>query len=210
MLLPPNATALLQVLQAKSTEGHAWGWSRSGSSERALYRATSEEVSGSCDVHTCGPGAPPLAVSGWHRDADKFRFLKVPVSQTGLFGDAAGNMAQQFPAAQDQVPAFHLAALPPVRRWSWWSPLYGVWVPGAHPSHWLLRTFWLGYAIQFARRPPKFRGIHLTAVKAADAHILWEESLSYWRRTWWNRSLQPIWRKGFSAFTSLCPRKAVG
>ncbi len=21
-------------------------------------------VSGSCDVHTCGPGAPPLAVSG--------------------------------------------------------------------------------------------------------------------------------------------------
>ncbi len=32
MLPPPNATALLQVLQAKSTEGHARGWSRSGSS----------------------------------------------------------------------------------------------------------------------------------------------------------------------------------
>ncbi len=30
--------ALLQVLQAKSTEGHARGWSRSGSSERAPYR----------------------------------------------------------------------------------------------------------------------------------------------------------------------------
>ncbi len=43
------------------------------------------------------------------------------------------------------------------------------------------------------------RVIHLTAVKAADAHILWEESLSYWRRTWWYRSLQPIWRQGFSA-----------
>ncbi len=71
MLPPSNATALLQVLQAKSTEGHARGWSRSGSSERAPYRtwshATSDEgygtVSGSCDVHTCGPGAPPLAVS---------------------------------------------------------------------------------------------------------------------------------------------------
>ncbi len=47
MLPPPYAMALLQVLQAKSTEGHAWGCSRSGSSERALYRswhhATSDE-----------------------------------------------------------------------------------------------------------------------------------------------------------------------
>ncbi len=110
-----------------------------------------------------------------------------------------------------QVPAFHLAALLRVRRWSRWSRLYGVWVPGAaQPSRWLLRTIWLDYAIQFARCPPKFRGIHLTAVKAADAHDFWEESLSYWRRTWWYRSLQPIWRQGFSALTSLCPRKAVG
>ncbi len=60
-------------------------------------------VSGLCDVHTCGPGVPPLAVSGWHKDADKVRFLKVPVSQTGLFGDTTGNMAQQFPAAQEQT-----------------------------------------------------------------------------------------------------------
>ncbi len=88
-------------------------------------------------------------------------------------------------SATGQVPAFHLAALLRVRRWSRWSRLYGVWVPGAaQPSRWLLRTIWLGYAIQFARRPPKFRGIHLTVVKAADAHVLWEESLSYWRRTW--------------------------
>ncbi len=71
--------------------------------------ATSDEgygtVSRSCDVHTCGPGAPPLGVSGWHRDVDKVWFLKVPVSQTGLFGDATGNMAQQFPAAQEQTEA---------------------------------------------------------------------------------------------------------
>ncbi len=46
------------------------------------------EFSGSCDIHTCGPGASPLAVSGRHRDADKVQFLKVSVSQTGLFGDA--------------------------------------------------------------------------------------------------------------------------
>ncbi len=44
-------------------------------------------------------------------------------------------------SATDQVPAFHLAALLRVRRWSRWSCLYGVWVPGAaQPSRWLLRT----------------------------------------------------------------------
>ncbi len=57
-----------------STGGHARGWSRSRSSERALYhfwpRATSDEghcvVFGSCDVHTCGPGASPGCVwSTW-------------------------------------------------------------------------------------------------------------------------------------------------
>ncbi len=64
-------------------------------------------------------------------------------------------------SATGQVPAFHLAALLRVRRWSRWSRLYGVWVPeAAQPSRWLLRTIWLGYAIQFARCPPKFRGIH--------------------------------------------------
>ncbi len=44
-------------------------------------------------------------------------------------------------SATGQVPAFHLAALLRVRRWSRWSRLYGVWVPGAaQPSRWLLRT----------------------------------------------------------------------
>ncbi len=35
----------------------------------------------------------------------KVRFLKGSVSQTGLFGDAIGNMALQFPAAQEQTEA---------------------------------------------------------------------------------------------------------
>ncbi len=69
-------------------------------------------------------------------------------------------------------------------------------------SRWLLWTTWLGYAIQFTRRSPRF---HLTAVKACVGR-----SLSCWRGTWWSRSLQPIWRQGFTALTSLCPRKAVG
>ncbi len=86
-LPPPNATALLQVLfRLKALRDMHRGGYDPEVLRRALYRtwprATSDEgygtVSGSCDVHTCDPGAPPLAVSGWHRDADKVgssRFL---------------------------------------------------------------------------------------------------------------------------------------
>ncbi len=38
----------------------------------------------------------------------------------------------------------------------------GAWLARPSPSRWLLRTIRLGYAIQFARRPPKFRGIRFT------------------------------------------------
>ncbi len=44
----------------------------------------------------------------------------------------------------------------------------GAWLALPGPSRWLLRTIRLGYAIQFARRPPKFRGVHFTSVKAVD------------------------------------------
>ncbi len=86
-LPPPNATVLLQVLfRLKALRDMHGGGYDPEVLRRAPYRtwprATSDEgygtVSGSCDVHTCGPGAPPLAVSGWHRDADKVgssRFL---------------------------------------------------------------------------------------------------------------------------------------
>lgn len=45
----------------------------------------------------------------------------------------------------------------------------------APKSHWLIRTIRLGYVIQFARHPTKFRGIHFTSVKAVDAHVLQAE-----------------------------------
>ncbi len=51
----------------------------------------------------------------------------------------------------------------------------GAWLALPSPSRWLLRTIRLGYAIQFARRPPKFRGIRFTSVKAADAPVLHAE-----------------------------------
>ncbi|KAL0185586.1 hypothetical protein M9458_017256, partial [Cirrhinus mrigala] len=48
----------------------------------------------------------------------------------------------------------------------------GAWLVLPGPSRWLLRTIRLGYAIQFAWRTPKFRGIHFTSVEAADAPVL--------------------------------------
>ncbi len=48
----------------------------------------------------------------------------------------------------------------------------GAWLALPSPSRWLLQTIRLGYAIQFARRPTKFRGIRFTSVKAADAPVL--------------------------------------
>ncbi len=47
-----------------------------------------------------------------------------------------------------------------------------AWLVLPSPSRWLIRTIRLGYAIQFARRPPKFRGVHFTSVKAVDTHVL--------------------------------------
>ncbi len=52
----------------------------------------------------------------------------------------------------------------------------GAWLALPSPSRWLLRTIRLGYAIQFARHPPKFRSIRFTSVKAADAPVLRAET----------------------------------
>ncbi len=83
---PPCPTLLQVLFRLKALRDMHGGGYDLEVLRRAPYRtwprATSDEgygtVSGSCDVHTCGPGAPPLAVSGWHRDADKVgssRFL---------------------------------------------------------------------------------------------------------------------------------------
>ncbi len=51
----------------------------------------------------------------------------------------------------------------------------GAWLALPNPSRWLRHAIRLGYAIQFARRPPKYRGVHFTSVKAVDAPILRSE-----------------------------------
>ncbi len=48
----------------------------------------------------------------------------------------------------------------------------GAWLALPRPSRWLMRTIRLGYAIQFARRSPKFRGVRFTSVLSKDAPLL--------------------------------------
>ena len=50
-----------------------------------------------------------------------------------------------------------------------------AWLARASPSRWLIRTIRLGYAIQFAKRPPKFTGVYFSRVNPLSAPVLREE-----------------------------------
>ncbi|KAL0195086.1 hypothetical protein M9458_008658, partial [Cirrhinus mrigala] len=49
---------------------------------------------------------------------------------------------------------------------------FSDWLNLPNPSRWLLRTIRLSYAIQFARRPPKFRGVLTTSVQGPNTAVL--------------------------------------
>ncbi len=68
----------------------------------------------------------------------------------------------------------------------------GAWLTLPNPSCWLICIIRLGYAIQFARRPPKLSSALETSVAVQDALVLCEEILlSSWQRMQSSRSLQP-------------------
>ncbi len=134
-----HATALLQVLQAKALRDlHEGGHDLEVLKE--LRTATNLALRAmKVTASSLGRVISTLVVQKHHiwlclvdiRDADKVRFLKVPVSQTGLFGDAVENMAQQLSAAQEQTEAIHPAAAPqPARCWGW-PPAYAP-TPAPH------------------------------------------------------------------------------
>ncbi len=87
---------------------------------------------------------------------------------------------------------------------------WGAWLALPNPSRWLLRTIRLGYAIQFARRPPKYRGIHSTTVRAADAPILRAEIAVLLAKD----ALEPVppadMRSGFYSPYFIVPKKSGG
>ncbi len=85
-----------------------------------------------------------------------------------------------------------------------------AWLALPSPSRWLIRTIRLGYAIQFARRPPRFRGVHFTSVKAVDTHVLRAEIAVLLAKDAIELVPPADMRSGFYSPTSLYPRKVVG
>ncbi len=86
----------------------------------------------------------------------------------------------------------------------------GAWLALPNPSRWLLRTIRLGYAIQFARRPPKYRGIHFTTVRAADAPILRAEIAVLLAKDAIERVPPAYMRSGFYSPCFIVPKKGGG
>ncbi len=87
---------------------------------------------------------------------------------------------------------------------------WGAWLALPNPSRWLLRTIRLSYAIQFARQPPKYRGIHFTTVRAADAPILRAEIAVLLAKD----AIEPVppadMRSGFYSPYFIVPKKGGG
>ncbi len=113
-LLPPlHAMALLQVHQAKALRDlHEGGHDPEVLKE--LRTATDLALRATkVTARSLGRAMSTMVVQERHlwlcladmRESDKMRFLNAPVSQTGLFGDAVENFAQQFSAAQKQTEA---------------------------------------------------------------------------------------------------------
>ncbi len=108
-----HAMALLQVHQAKALRDlHEGGHDPGVLSE--LRTATDLALRATkVTARSLGRAMSTMVVQERHlwlcladmREADKARFLNAPVSQTGLFGDAVENFAQQFSAAQKQTEA---------------------------------------------------------------------------------------------------------
>ncbi len=77
-------------------------------------------------------------------------------------------------------------------------------------SRWLTRTIRLGYAIQFARRPPKFNGVLETSVAVRNAPVLREEIAVLLTKD----AIEPVspaeMRQGFYSPYFIVPKKGGG
>ncbi len=86
----------------------------------------------------------------------------------------------------------------------------GAWLALPNPSRWLRHTIRLGYAIQFARRPPKYRGVHFTSVKAVDAPILRAEIAVLLAKDAIEQVPPADMRSGFYSPYFIVPKKSGG
>ncbi len=85
-----------------------------------------------------------------------------------------------------------------------------AWLTLPSLSRWLTRTIRLGYAIQFARRPPKFNGVLETSVAVRNAPVLREEIAVLLAKD----AIEPVppaeMRQGFYSPYFIVPKKGGG
>ncbi|XP_051557284.1 uncharacterized protein LOC127442927 [Myxocyprinus asiaticus] len=84
-----------------------------------------------------------------------------------------------------------------------------TWLALSNPSRWLIRTVRHGYVIQFARRPPRFSGIHFTLVKSKNAATLHAEIATLLRKG----AIEPVppaeMKKGIYSPYFIVPKKVL-
>ncbi|KAL1270595.1 hypothetical protein QQF64_029611 [Cirrhinus molitorella] len=87
---------------------------------------------------------------------------------------------------------------------------FTAWLEIPNLSRWLLRTIRLGYAIQFARNPPKFSGIFSTTVRDENAAVLRAEIATLLAKD----AIEPVpsadMKKGFYSPYFIVPKKGGG
>ncbi len=85
-----------------------------------------------------------------------------------------------------------------------------AWLTLPSLSRWLTRIIRLGYAIQFARRPPKFNGVLETSVAVRNAPVLREEIAVLLAKD----AIEPVppaeMRQGFYSPYFIVPKKGGG
>ncbi|KAL0179664.1 hypothetical protein M9458_025106, partial [Cirrhinus mrigala] len=87
---------------------------------------------------------------------------------------------------------------------------FSDWLNLPNPSRWLLRTIRLGYAIQFARRPPKFRGVLTTSVQGPNTTVLRAEIVVLLAKGAIEAVPSAEMKKGFYSPYFIVPKKGGG
>ncbi|KAI2644612.1 hypothetical protein H4Q32_030720 [Labeo rohita] len=131
---------------------------------------------------------------------------------TNLLGVAASG-SRGFLSPATHCPPSHTTPIPGASGVTPLRPLaenISGWLNIPNLSRWLLRTIRLGYAIQFARRPPKFRGVLATSVRGSSATVLRAEIAVLLAKGAIETVPSAEMRKGFYSPYFIVPKKGGG
>ncbi len=187
---PPLSPAGSSGLPKNTSPAHSWNQVRAVTLESPLHVVTGRAVT------SLKPGS---CVSSHTRRNQVSVTLHTQTPPPAVTGQAVTGTG---PCVPPRCPT--AGTLVPLAR------SLGAWLALPSPSRWLLRTIRLGYVIQFARRPPKFRGIRFTSVKAVDAPVLCAEIAVLLAKD----AIEPVppanMRSGFYSPYFIVPKKSGG